>query len=167
MAKPWAYARSTNIWPIVMPEFHKVPEFYKTLEAAGVDTVQPLADALSALKYNEAGLVPAIAQDEQTGEVLMLAWMNRTAIDETLRQGRVTYYSRSRSELWRKGDTSGHIQRLKKMRIDCDGDALLLSVVQEGPACHTHRESCFYLEVDTANTQIIVCSAPVDTDGNS
>ena len=146
----------TIIWPIVMSEF------YKTLEAADIGTVQSLTEALSALKYNDAGLVPAVAQDDQTGEVLMLAWMNRAAIDATLRQGRVTYYSRSRSELWRKGDTSGHIQRLKKMSIDCDGDTLLLTVQQQGPACHTHRENCFYIEVDPIAAQIVVLTEPTN-----
>jgi len=88
----------------------------------------------------------------------MLAWMNQQAIAETLRSGRVTYYSRSRQKLWRKGATSGHTQHLDTMRIDCDGDALLLSVTQQGPACHTNRHSCFYLEVETHQQQIVVRS---------
>jgi len=137
-----------------------MPDFFKTLESGTLGFAQPIAEALAALKYNEAGLVPAIAQDQSTGEVLMLAWMNRSAIEETLASGRVTYYSRSRQELWRKGDTSGHTQRLETMRIDCDGDALLLSVTQQGPACHTDRTSCFYLEVETQQQQIVVRSAP-------
>jgi phosphoribosyl-AMP cyclohydrolase len=96
------------------------------------------------LIYNDQGLIPAIAQDHATGEVLMQAWMNAAAVAATLATGRVTYWSRSRAELWRKGDTSGHIQRLVEMRIDCDRDCLLLLVEQTGPACHTDRRSCFY-----------------------
>lgn len=145
-----------------------MPEFCKTLEGAQVGTARPLTDALSALKYNEAGLVPAIAQDKQTDKVLMLVWMNRASIEATLREGRVTCYSRSHQELWRKGDTSGHAQCLVSMSIDCDGDALLLSVEQEGIACHTHREHCFYLEADAENTQILVRTAPTNaTDKNT
>ena len=96
------------------------------------------------LSYNDAGLIPAIAQDSSTGEVLMLAWMNREAVAETLETGRVCYWSRSRGALWRKGETSGQVQRLMEMRLDCDGDALLLLVDQAGVACHTGRRSCFY-----------------------
>lgn len=137
-----------------------MPDYFKTIETAAIDHREPLASAIAALKYNDAGLIPAIAQDQVTGEVLMLAWMNQTAIEETLRSGRVTYYSRSRQELWRKGDTSGHTQQLGTMRIDCDGDALLLSVIQQGPACHTNRNNCFYLEVEPGRQQLVVRSAP-------
>lgn len=105
---------------------------------------ESVAAALDGLAFNADGLVPAVAQDAATGEVLMLAWMNRAAIDETLRGGRVVYWSRSRQAFWRKGDTSGHVQRLVEMRVDCDRDALLLRVDQTGPACHTNRRSCFY-----------------------
>lgn len=135
-----------------------MPEFFQSLETAEAGHTASLNSALEAIKYNDAGLVPAIAQDQDSGEVLMLAWMNRTAIVETLRTGRVTYYSRSRSELWRKGDTSGHTQHLKTMRIDCDGDALLLTVNQQGPACHTNRANCFYLEVEPDSQFIQVTS---------
>ena len=90
------------------------------------------------------GLVPAIAQDADTGEVLMLAWMNREAFEETVRTGRAVYFSRSRGRLWRKGERSGQVQRLIDLRLDCDGDALLLLVDQSGVACHTGRRSCFY-----------------------
>ncbi len=95
-------------------------------------------------RWNADGLIAAIAQDEATGEVLMLAWMNDTALQATLETGRVTYWSRSRGELWRKGDTSGHIQELVEARIDCDQDALLMTVRQTGLTCHTGRRSCFY-----------------------
>ena len=96
------------------------------------------------LKFDAAGLVPAIAQDNATGEVLMLAWMNAEAVAQTLLTGRVTYWSRSRAALWVKGETSGHVQSLVEMRIDCDRDCLLVLVEQQGPACHTNRRSCFY-----------------------
>lgn len=96
------------------------------------------------LTYNAAGLIPAIAQDHATGEVLMLAWMNAAALAHTIETGRVTYWSRSRAEFWEKGATSGHVQRLVDLRIDCDRDCLLLLVDQTGPACHTGRRSCFF-----------------------
>ena len=107
-----------------------------------------MSTLLDALKFNEAGLVPAIAQQHDSGEVLMLAWMNREAIEETLQTGRVCYWSRSRAKLWRKGETSGQVQRLVEMRIDCDGDALLLKVEQTGVACHTGRRSCFFRRIE-------------------
>ena len=93
--------------------------------------------------FNDKGLVPVIAQDDETGRVLMLAYMNRAALEATLTTGRVVYYSRSRDELWRKGDTSGHAQYVRRVDLDCDGDALLISVHQVGPACHTGSASCF------------------------
>ncbi len=98
------------------------------------------------LKYNDQGLIPAIAQDE-AGYVLMMAWMNAGAVARTLESGRVTYWSRSRQTFWVKGETSGHTQRLVECRVDCDRDCLLLIVEQEGPACHTNRRSCFYTAV--------------------
>jgi phosphoribosyl-AMP cyclohydrolase len=96
------------------------------------------------LRYDAAGLIPAIAQDHATGAVLMLAWMNAAAVARTLETGRVTYWSRSRRAFWVKGETSGHTQRLVEMRIDCDRDCLLVVVEQVGPACHTGRASCFF-----------------------
>lgn len=99
------------------------------------------------LTFNEAGLVPAIAQDAVTQEVLMLAWMNAQSIAKTLETGRVTYWSRSRQSFWVKGETSGHIQELVSFRFDCDRDCILVLVKQTGPACHTGRRSCFYTEV--------------------
>ena len=98
--------------------------------------------------FNSDGLVTAIAQDSETGEVLMLAWMNAEALQATLDTGLATYWSRSRSELWKKGETSGHTQRVKGIRVDCDQDAVLLMVEQTGGACHTGRKSCFYREID-------------------
>ena len=100
------------------------------------------------LRWDERGLIPAIAQDHRTGEVLMLAWMSAESLAETLRTRRVTYWSRSRRALWRKGETSGHIQRLVELRVDCDRDCLLLSVEQTGPACHTGARSCFFTAVE-------------------
>ncbi|MCB1351522.1 MAG: phosphoribosyl-AMP cyclohydrolase [Rhodobacteraceae bacterium] len=97
----------------------------------------------ASLRFNAQGLIPAIAQD-RSGEILMMAWMNAESLGVTLETGEVTYWSRSRGELWRKGATSGHLQRLIELRIDCDRDCLLLIVEQTGPACHTNRRSCFY-----------------------
>lgn len=96
------------------------------------------------LSYNAAGLIPAIAQEAATGEVLMMAWMNAAAVARTLESGRVIYWSRSRQAFWVKGESSGHVQELVEMRVDCDRDCLLLQVRQTGPACHTNRRSCFY-----------------------
>jgi phosphoribosyl-AMP cyclohydrolase len=104
------------------------------------------AFAIASLRFDAAGLIPAIAQ-ARDGEVLMLAWMNAASLAETLETGRVTYWSRSRGALWRKGDTSGHVQRLVELRVDCDRDSLLLVVDQTGPACHTNRPSCFFTAV--------------------
>jgi phosphoribosyl-AMP cyclohydrolase len=99
-------------------------------------------------KFDEHGLVAAIAQDADTGEVLMLAWMNADALEQTLATGRAVYWSRSRNALWRKGDTSGHEQHIVEVRVDCDQDAVLLKVKQTGAACHTGRRSCFYRVAD-------------------
>lgn len=102
------------------------------------------ADLTAALCFDAQGLIPAIAQQHDTGEVLMVAWMNAEAIAETLATHRVCYFSRSRQRLWRKGESSGQVQHLRELRIDCDGDTLLLLVDQQGVACHTGRRSCFY-----------------------
>ena len=123
-------------------------DLYKDLEGQPAGTRVALTQALHAINYNAAGLVPAIAQDSDSGDVLMLAWMNRAALERTISTGWVTYYSRSRAELWRKGATSGHTQRLHSLHLDCDGDAVLVKVAQTGPACHTNRRNCFYLQID-------------------
>lgn len=99
---------------------------------------------LDAVKFDDNNLVPAIAQSAETGAILMVAWMNRDTLEKTLQTGEVTYWSRSRKEVWRKGATSGHTQHLVEAFIDCDGDTLLLKVDQIGPACHTGAPSCFY-----------------------
>ncbi len=101
-------------------------------------------------KFDASGLVAAIAQDAETGEVLMLAWMNAEALARTLETGRATYWSRSRGEIWMKGETSGHTQEVVEVRVDCDQDAVLLKVRQTGGACHTGRESCFYRIADAS-----------------
>ena len=107
------------------------------------------------VKWNEQGLVPAIAQDWQTGEVLMMAWMNRQAVELTVDEGRDVYWSRSRQNLWRKGEESGHVQQLREVRIDCDADTVLIKVEQLGGiACHTGRRSCFYRKLDRGAWQV-------------
>lgn len=111
--------------------------------------------ALAQIKWNEQGLVPAIAQDWQTGEVLMLAWMNREALELTVRENRAIYWSRSRQALWRKGEESGNVQQLRELRIDCDADTVLMKVEQiGGVACHTGRRSCFYQRLDDGGWEI-------------
>jgi phosphoribosyl-AMP cyclohydrolase len=132
---------------------------FATLENAAAGTQAPLAEVLEHIPFNSEGLIPAVAQDADSREVLMLAWMNREALARTLAEGYACYWSRSRQSLWRKGETSGHLQRLQELRLDCDGDAVLLLVNQTGPACHTNRPSCFYLLVD--NDQVRVTSEPV------
>lgn len=99
-------------------------------------------------RFDDNGLIAAIAQDAVTGEVLMLAWMNAEALQKTIETGRATYWSRSRAALWVKGETSGHTQEVTELRVDCDQDAVLLKVRQTGGACHTHRESCFYRRIE-------------------
>ena len=112
-------------------------------------------DFLDRVGFDASGLVPAIAQQHDTGEVLMMAWMNRAAIEETLQTGRVCYWSRSRAKLWRKGETSGQVQRLVELRVDCDNDCLLLLVDQTGVACHTGRRSCFFTAIRGGERAII------------
>ena len=99
------------------------------------------------LRFDDRGLIPVIAQQDGTGEVLMMAWMNAEAVAWTLESGKVTYWSRSRQSFWVKGETSGHVQELVELRLDCDRDCLLVTVRQTGPACHTNRRSCFYTAV--------------------
>lgn len=108
------------------------------------------------LRFDAQGLVPAIAQDADTGDILMMAWMNAESVARTLETRKVTYWSRSRQAFWVKGETSGHVQELVEMRIDCDRDCLLLKVRQTGPACHTNRRSCFYTAIrDGAEVEIM------------
>ncbi len=121
---------------------------WKQLESLAPGEGLPLEEVLQALPWNADGLLPAIAQQYDSGEVLMLAWMNETALRETLSTGRVCYWSRSRRKLWRKGESSGQVQKLVEMRFDCDGDTILCRVDQTGPACHTGRRSCFFSKVE-------------------
>lgn len=106
----------------------------------------------TSLKYDDKGLIPAIAQDAQSGEVLMMAWMNADSVAKTLQTGKVTYWSRSRQSFWVKGESSGHVQVLVDFRYDCDQDCILVKVNQTGPACHTNRRSCFYTAVRDGET---------------
>lgn len=108
------------------------------------------------------GLLPAIAQDAHTGQVLMLAWMNREALDETLASGRAVYYSRSRKRLWRKGEESGHVQKVIEIRIDCDADAILLRVEQQGAACHEGFSSCFFRRLNADGSTTVTLERLVD-----
>ena len=114
---------------------------------------------IASLRLDANGLIPAVAQ-ARDGAVLMLAWMNAESLAETLATGQVTYWSRSRQEFWRKGDTSGHVQRLIELRVDCDRDCLLLIVDQTGPACHTDRPSCFYTAVRDGEEVILTEPEP-------
>jgi phosphoribosyl-AMP cyclohydrolase len=130
--------------------------------AASVTYLQSAIDKMiAAIQFNDQGLVAAVAQQHGTGEVLMMAWMDRDAVEETMRTGRVCYWSRSRRALWRKGETSGHIQRLVDLRVDCDGDTLLVEVEQTGVACHTGRHNCFFRAIRDGELEVI---APVEVD---
>ena len=120
--------------------------------------------ALAAIQFDAQGLVPAIAQQHDTGEILMMAWMDRDAVAETMRSGRACYWSRSRQAPWRKGDTSGHIQTLVDLRIDCDGDTVLVLVEQAGVACHTGRHNCFFRAIRDGKLDAI---APIVIDMNN
>jgi len=142
--KPKAIAMSSN--------------FFKSEELKPKGTSYELDSFLDQIPFNEAGLVPVIAQQFDTLEVLMLAWMNREAIIQTLKTSEVTYWSRSRQEYWVKGKTSGHIQELKEMKADCDGDALLCLVDQKGAACHTFRKTCFFYQFNIENQSISISS---------
>ncbi len=124
----------------------------------------------STLKFNEAGLIPAIAPDATTGEVLMMAWMNRESLQLTVSEGRAVYWSRSRQALWRKGESSGNVQQLRDIALDCDGDAVLMQVEQIGGiACHTGRESCFYRSLDGGqwHSREAVIKDPAELYGNN
>tara|TARA_B100000900_G_scaffold312385_1_gene271196 strand:+ start:44 stop:445 length:402 start_codon:yes stop_codon:yes gene_type:complete len=129
----------------------------KELETSANGTTAELADVLDQLRFNDQGLIPAIAQDHDSGDVLMMAWMDQNAIQRSLSEGYAVYFSRSRQEYWRKGDTSGHLQELVSMAFDCDGDTVLLRVRQTGAACHTDRRTCFYLNV--RDQDVVVDSA--------
>ena len=129
---------------------------FKSWENLEKGTHLNLQEVIDSLSFNVDGLIPAIAQQFDSKKVLMMAWMNKEALLETLKKQRVCYYSRSRQCLWRKGESSGHHQFLKSMHIDCDGDTLLLLVDQTGQACHTMRNNCFYFMVDNENNSVVI-----------
>jgi phosphoribosyl-AMP cyclohydrolase len=129
--------------------------------AAGTHSPDAIDTFIAAIRFDAQGLVPAIAQQHDSGEVLMMAWMDRDAVAETLRTGRLCYWSRSRQAPWRKGDTSGHTQALVDLRVDCDGDTLLALVDQAGVACHTGRHNCFFRAIRGGALQAI---APIVVD---
>ncbi len=128
--------------------------YFQSIESLPSGHSLPLNEVIDKLAFNEQGLIPVITQDATSKNVLMMAWMNRTALDKTLATGRMVYWSRSRDELWEKGLTSGHTQELVNMTFDCDGDAILCQVNQIGAACHTGRPNCFYLEVNKELNQV-------------
>ncbi len=133
---------------------------FKQLETAQKGDVFKWQDLKSQIKYDRNGLIPAIAQQFDTKEVLMMAWMNAQSLEETLQTGHVCYWSRSRQSYWRKGEKSGQIQTLKSLTFDCDGDTILLQVDQTGPACHSGRRSCFYTTFDGEN-KVTITSEPL------
>lgn len=128
--------------------------WFKAIESQPEGTEFSLEEVLQELCFDDNGLIPVIAQDHDTKEVLMFAWMNREALEETIATGAMCYWSRSRKSLWRKGETSGHRQSLRALSADCDGDVLLAEIEQVGAACHTHRRSCFYLKFGASTVRI-------------
>ena len=131
-------------------------DYFIALEQLENNSSLALPEVIEQLAFNEQGLIPVITQDAETKTMLMFAWMNKEALQKTLATKRMTYWSRSRQELWIKGETSGHVQRVISMSFDCDGDAILCQVEQQGAPCHTGRESCFYLNVEADNQQVVV-----------
>ena len=130
-------------------------DYFIALEHLGNNSSLALNEVIEQLAFNEHGLIPVITQDAETKTMLMFAWMNKEALQKTLATKRMTYWSRSRQQLWVKGETSGHVQRVISMSFDCDGDAILCKVDQQGAPCHTGRESCFYLNVEADDQQVI------------
>jgi len=131
-------------------------DYFEKIERSPDLTSFNLDEIIEQLAFNEQGLIPVITQDAETKDILMFAWMNKMALEKTLSTKRVTYWSRSRKQLWVKGETSGHVQSLVSMVFDCDGDAVLCQVIQSGAACHTGRPNCFYLHVDTKHRQVLI-----------
>ena len=133
-------------------------DFFRELENSEPGDQVPFRELVEQLRFNDAGLVPVIAQDVETETVLMLAWMNRVALEQTISTGLMTYWSRSRQKLRLKGETSGHYQSVQSISFDCDGDAVLCKVKQEGSACHTGRKHCFYLGLDMDGETVTITS---------
>ncbi|MFT5111174.1 MAG: phosphoribosyl-AMP cyclohydrolase [Parasphingorhabdus sp.] len=134
---------------------HSLTDLVQSNQAAKAGDTTAWRDFKSSLKFNIDGLIPAVAQQYDTGEVLMMAWMNLVSLEESMSTRRVCYWSRSRQQYWRKGEESGQVQHLKDLRLDCDGDTLLLLVDQTGPACHTGRKSCFYNRLSPDRVEVI------------
>ena len=132
--------------------------FFKELESSEPGDQVPFRELVERLTFNDAGLIPVIAQDAETGRVLMLAWMNRVALEQTISTRLMTYWSRSRQKLWLKGETSGHYQSVQSISFDCDGDAVLCKVRQKGSACHPGRKDCFYLDLDMDGEAVTITS---------
>ena len=130
--------------------------YFLDLEELPSSTEVDLEEVIKNLPFNEQGLLPVITQDYETKEVLMFAWINHEALIKTLETKKMTYYSRSRKNLWIKGETSGHTQQLVQLSFDCDGDAVLCQVIQEGAACHTGRKNCFYLHADWSSKTVTI-----------
>ncbi len=130
--------------------------YFENLEHVCDSTAFKIIEVINQLAFNDQGLIPVITQDVTSKEVLMFAWMNKDALQLTLSTKRMTYWSRSRNQLWIKGETSGHTQMLASMAFDCDGDTILCQVEQSGAACHTGRPNCFYLKVDAEQQKVIV-----------
>ena len=131
-------------------------DYFIALEQHSNNSPLALPDVVDQLAFNEQGLIPVITQDASTKSILMLAWMNKESLEQTLMTKRITYWSRSRQQLWVKGETSGHTQKLVSMAFDCDGDAVLCLVDQSGATCHTGRQDCFYLIVDIERNQVFI-----------
>lgn len=129
-------------------------DYFIALEQKSNNSLLALPEVIEQLAFNEQGLIPVITQDANTQSVLMFAWMNKEALAQTIATQRMTYWSRSRQQLWIKGETSGSWQKLLAMSFDCDGDVILCEVEQQGAACHTGRKSCFYLHVDVDNQHV-------------
>ena len=133
-----------------------IRDFFTTLEQHRNNSPLALTEVIEQLAFNEQGLIPVITQDTESQRILMFAWMNHEALHKTLATRCMTYWSRSRKRLWVKGETSGHRQRLVAISFDCDGDAILCQVTQQGAACHTGRQSCFYLEAELDSDRVWV-----------
>lgn len=131
-------------------------EFFHSLEDRSDGDSLSLSTVIENLSFNDSGLIPVITQDAKSKEILMFAWMNKESLETTIATKRMTYWSRSRQQLWIKGETSGHTQTLISMAFDCDGDAVLCLVEQSGAACHTGRPNCFYLKVDSEKSQVLI-----------
>lgn len=137
-------------------------DYFLALEDAAAGDQIPLTTMLQQLNFNSQGLIAVITQCADSKDILMQAWMNAESLGITLETGQVTYWSRSRQQLWRKGESSGHVQQLQELRIDCDGDSLLALVRQNGPACHTGRQSCFYFSAESGQDQVEVLTSRPD-----